>query len=194
MILPISSWGLTMLSTLLLSVFILVALVTFLRTKGALRLYVASAIFSSLLLLYGYGRPHYAIVYTVARIPEIAAMFWLARLRWAAVPGALGLALFAFLGLLWTTPSAQIICLSEGSLFTLAGLSLGIRVISKREAILAVAWLLVAAFDFSFAMGLELPNWQRLNEWWASVVYIAAFALVAILGNQIRYNSQSISA
>lgn len=73
------------------------------------------------------------------------------------------------------------IALAEGTVFAFAGISLALRVKSQIEAALAILWLLLAVFDFGFAMGMHLPAWGSLNLWWPTVLCILVFGWIGIV-------------
>jgi hypothetical protein len=174
-----------MLSMLLRLLFVAVGVVTAARTKGALRVYAVLAAFSVAALelayqAYGFSSI-YTIVYVAVRVPELIAMFWLSRIRLAAIPGAFGITFMALLA--FRPSSAGAICLLEGGLFALAGISAGLRAKDRITGTLAILWLLLAVYDFGYALGWQAPAWRELNQWWPTALCIGAFGYI---GYEVR--------
>lgn len=167
-------------SMLLRLLLVAVAAVMAARTKGRLRAYAVFAAFSVAAMelayqSYGFGRV-YTSVYVAVRIPEFIATFRLSRIRLAAVPGAFGLTVMALLA--FKPSAAGAICLVEGGLFALAGISAGLRARDRITGMLAILWLLLAVYDFGYSLGWQAPAWRELNTWWPTALCIGAFGYI----------------
>ncbi len=164
-----------MLSTLTLTSLVLIA-ISLIRQKG-IRLYVASVIISAVTLAWAYSHyglgEQYTKIYVAVRIQEIAAMLWLARPRYFV---------WAFLLLIFYAPLSlyTTINFAEGALFLICGVGLIMRSRERVMNILAILWLMMACFDFGYAMDWRLVNWATLNLWWPTSMYIAAFLWIAL--------------
>jgi hypothetical protein len=182
---------LLMLRPLFLLIALLWATARATRTQAPLplRLYLVAELITTVTLelaawLYGWRSPIYTLIFILIRPWQLIAALNLARPSIVA-----GLITSMCTYIVYLSASLNLngaIALTQGGLLLLAGISLGFRVPFETAnkltyGTLTALWLFLALFDFGFAMGLDLPAWGRLNEWWGALLCCVAFTIIGYL-------------
>lgn len=125
------------------------------------------------------GSRQYVVAYCLARPIDLTTAIWISQPRIGTYFSALCLGTIGYIGVSHVDTYAAI-SLIEGTAFTLAGISMALQPPTIPNSVLAVLWLLLAAYSFGYAMGWQLPAWQSLNQWWNTFIFALAFLLIAI--------------
>jgi hypothetical protein len=134
--------------------------------------------------LYGWRSEIYSVIYFLARPIELLAALNVGRPKPLAVMGATAFTWIAFSVVEGELTKNIVIVLLEGSIFMLAGFSLGFVVPFRPKVsvygILAGLWLFLAVFDFAFAFATAAKSLaaEKMNEWWPSLACIIAFSWI----------------
>ena len=166
---------------------IAVLLVALLRVQETrLKLYILSELVATMgieaaaLTWPDYNSREYAAAYCVCRAIDLSAAVWLSRPRAGTAISALLLTAIAIIGLGGHLDLNSGIALAEGLGFALAGISIILQPVSLTNTVLAVLWLMLAAYNYSFAMGWKIPEIWNLADWWNTIACIVAFTLLAV--------------
>jgi hypothetical protein len=168
---------------------IAVLLVALLRVQEPkLKLYILSELVATMgieaaaLTWPDYNSREYAAAYCVCRAIDLSAAIWLSRPRAGTTISALLLTAIAIIGLGGHLDLNSGIALAQGLGFALAGMSIILQPISLPNTVLAVLWLMLAAFFYGYGMGWHLQIWQNLADYWNTICVIVAFGILAIVG------------
>jgi hypothetical protein len=168
---------------------IAVLLVALLRVQETrLKLYILSELVATMgieaaaLTWPDYNSREYAAAYCVCRAIDLSAAVWLSRPRAGTAISALLLTAIAIIGLGGRLDLNSGIALAQGLGFAIAGMSIILQPVSLPNTVLAVLWLMLAAFFYGYGMGWRLQVWQNLADYWNTVACIVGFGLIAVCG------------
>ena len=153
-----------------------------------LRLYILSELVATMgieaaaLTWPDWNSREYTAAFCVSRAIDLSAAVWLSKPRVGTAIAAACLTLIALIGLPEHLDINSGIALAEGLGFALAGISIILQPVSLANTVLAVLWLMLAAYNYSFAMGWQIPTIWNLADYWNTVACIVAFGILAIVG------------
>ena len=125
----------------------------------------------------------YAGAFCVSRTIDLTAAIWLSRPRVGTVISALLITAIAIIGVRGHLDLNSSIALAEGFGFILAGMSILLQPVSFTRGMLAILWVMLAAYNYGYAMSWHL----ELADYWNTVVCIGVFSLIAIVGSEEPY-------
>jgi len=176
-----------MLLDYLMGATIAVLLVALLRVQETrLKLYILSELVATMgieaasLTWPDYSSKEYAAAFCVSRSIDLSAAVWLSRPRAGMAISALLLTAIAIIGLGGHLDLNSGIALAEGLGFAIAGLSMFCQPANIPNSVLAILWLMLAAWNYAWAM-----NWRFLEDlasYWNTLMCIVCFAIIALVG------------
>ena len=156
------------------------------RATPRLRLYIASEIVATVgieaaaLAWPDFNSTQYTIAYCAARGIDLAAAMWLSRPRVGTVGAGLCFSLIAALGVGVMDLNSGI-SLVQGAGFAIAALSIRLLPFSIVNITLGVLWVSLALFYFAYAMYWRVPAMWDLSFYWNTLIFTAAFLLLAVI-------------